>query len=435
MIVIALDGVPFSFLSKIKEMGIAPFLTSLHEEGKITPMSTTLPPVSSVAWASFLTGENPGIHGITGFVDRKPDGYDPFVPTAENLLVPTIYQHLSRLGLRVCSLGVPATFPPAPVNGMIVSGFLAPNLERAVYPPEELEKLKSFDYRLDIDAWSARKSHDSLIDELPKSLTSRLNAARHYLDRERWDLFVLHVLETDRLHHFLWREMNSGERSAVDLFAVIYRAIDRFISDLFDSMDEDSAIIILSDHGFTELKKDLYLNHWLISNGYLTLSEPNATNLNAVESDSKAFSMAPGRIYLHLKDRSPKGKLLEGSEAEGVRKELTSSLPEIRDPETGSSVIERVADMRNEWDSADFDGSPVQLPDLIAVPKHGYEIKGELNAPELFGYNRFSGMHSYGDAMIYLNGDRVNGLDITDLPDIICDLLDVKSMKSKAVLS
>ncbi|MCH7495319.1 MAG: alkaline phosphatase family protein, partial [Candidatus Marinimicrobia bacterium] len=72
MIVIGLDGVPFSFLPKIKEMGIAPFLTSLHEEGEISSMSTTLPPVSSVAWASFLTGENPGIHGITGFVDRKP---------------------------------------------------------------------------------------------------------------------------------------------------------------------------------------------------------------------------------------------------------------------------------------------------------------------------------------------------------------------------
>ena len=426
---------PFSFLPKIKELGIAPFLTSLHKEGKIASMSTTLPPVSSVAWASFLTGENPGVHGITGFVDRKPDGYDPFVPTAKNLLVPTIYQHLSRLGLRVCSLGVPATFPPAPINGTIVSGFLAPNLERAVYPPEELEKLKSFDYRLDIDAWSARKSHDSLSEQLPKSLTSRLNAAKHYLARERWDLFVLHLLETDRLHHFLWREMNSGEQSAVDLFAVIYRAIDKFISEVFDSIDEDSAIIILSDHGFTELKKDVYLNRWLITDGYLTLSEPNATNLNAVGSESKAFSMAPGRIYLHLKDKSPKGKLVEWSEAQGVREELTSSLLGIQDPETGSPVNERVVDMRSEWVSADFDRSPVQLPDLIAVPKQGYEIKGELNAPELFGLDRFSGMHSYGDALIYLNGDPVNGIDITDLPAIICDLLNVKSMNTKAVLS
>ena len=435
MIVIGLDGMPFSFLPKIKEMGIAPFLTSLYEEGEIASMTTTLPPVSSVAWASFLTGENPGIHGITGFVDRKPSGYDPFVPTAENLLVPTIYQHLSRLGLRVCSLGVPSTFPPAPINGTIVSGFLAPNLERAVYPPEEVEKLKSFGYRLDIDAWSARKSRDSLFEQLPNSLTSRLNAARHYLARERWDLFVLHVLETDRLHHFLWREMNSGERSAVDLFAVIYRTVDKFMSEVFDSVDEDSAIIILSDHGFTELTKDFYLNRWMINNGFLTLSESNAKNLNAMGSDSKAFSMAPGRIYIHLKDKSPKGKVPEGSEAKGLRKELTSALPGILDPETGLSVIERVADMRSEWDSADFDRSPVQLPDLIAVPVQGYEIKGELNAPELFGLDRFSGMHSYGDAMIYLNGDQVNDIDITDLPNIICDLLNVKSLNTKAVLS
>ncbi len=118
-----------------------------------------------------------------------------------------------------------------------------------------------------------------------------------------------------------------------------------------------------------------------------------------------------------------------------MRKELTSSLLGIQDPETGSPVIERVVDMRSEWVSADFDRSPVQLPDLIAVPKQGYEIKGELNAPELFGFDRFSGMHSYGDALIYLNGDPVNSIDITDLPAIICDLLNVKSMNTKAVLS
>ena len=201
VIVVALDGVPFSFFPALKEMNLSPVLSSLHQLNKIHSMTTTLPPVSSVAWASFLTGVNPGVHGITGFVDRRLDGYSPFVPTAEDLQVSTIYQHLSRIGLRVCSIGVPATFPPAPINGILVSGFLAPNLERSVYPKEEIETLKSFDYRLDIDAWSARRSDDSLIAQLPKALSARINTASHYLNKENWDLFVFHILETDRLHH------------------------------------------------------------------------------------------------------------------------------------------------------------------------------------------------------------------------------------------
>jgi len=222
IIVIALDGVPYSFFPTIKELSLAPHLYSLYEENKIQPIETTLPPVSSVAWASFLTGVNPGVHGITGFVDRVPGSYEPFVPTAENFKVPTIYQHLSRMGLRVCSLGVPATFPPSPINGVLVSGFLAPNLERSTYPPEEFEVLKSFGYQLDIDAWSARESASSLFEQLPKTLTARLNAARHYLAMENWDLFVLHLIETDRLHHFIWRQLARREEPAVNLFRIIY---------------------------------------------------------------------------------------------------------------------------------------------------------------------------------------------------------------------
>ena len=138
VIVIALDGVPYSFFPAIGEMNLSPILSSLHKTNKIQTMTTTLPPVSSVAWASFLTGVNPGVHGITGFVDRRQEGYAPFVPTAEEIQVSTIYQHLSRIGLRVCSIGVPATFPPVPINGILVSGFLAPNVERCVYPIEEI---------------------------------------------------------------------------------------------------------------------------------------------------------------------------------------------------------------------------------------------------------------------------------------------------------
>ena len=143
VVVIAIDGLPFSFFPKIDKLDLSPFLADLYQKKLLHPMTTTLPPVSSVAWASFLTGVSPGEHGITGFVDREPDGYAPYVPTASNLNVTTLYQHLSRNGHRVCSLGIPATFPPEPINGVIVSGFLAPSLKRAVYPKEEYTYLKS----------------------------------------------------------------------------------------------------------------------------------------------------------------------------------------------------------------------------------------------------------------------------------------------------
>ena len=436
MVVIAIDGLPFSFFSKIDKLDLSPFLADLYRKKMIHPMTTTLPPVSSVAWASFLTGVSPGEHGITGFVDRVVNGYAPFVPTASNLNAATLYQHLSQYGLRICSLGVPATFPPEPVNGVIVSGFLAPSLERAVYPNEEYNYLKSIDYKIDIDAWSARKSDLSLIEQLPKTLSARLKAARYYLTREPWDLFVLHILETDRLHHFLWRQMEEEESSAIDLFTTIYKMINDFLVEISKPISSDASFIILSDHGFSRLNKDVYLNRWLEDEGYLLLSDPNATNLGGMNKSSKAFSMAPGRIYLHLKGDTPEGKVKMGSEADQLRKKISESLSNLRDPETGENVLERVVDMRQEWNTADFNRSKVQLPDLIAIPFPGYELKGDLLAKELYGTDRFSGMHAYGDAFVYLDGDSdPNEYDITQLSSIICSKLGISDLVQRGNLA
>ena len=436
VIVIALDGLPYSFFPAIGEMNLSPILSSLYQTNEIYPMTTTLPPLSSVAWASFLTGVNPGVHGLTGFVDRKPGGYEPFVPTAEDLQVSTIYQHLSRIGLRVCSIGVPATFPPVPINGILVSGFLAPDIERSVYPLEEVETLKSFDYKLDIDAWSARESDESLIAQLPKTLSARITAANHYLNKENWDLFVFHILETDRLHHFMWRQMNDKESKTLDLFSSVYGQIDSFLQKLMGRLSEETALMILSDHGFTELKKDFYLNRWLMEAGYLSLSDHHATNLTGIAPGSEAFSMATGRIYLHLKGKAPHGTVSNDHIAEALRKEISQSLENVRDPETGSKVIQKVVDMREEWDLAEFDNSSLQLPDLIAIPSPGYELKGDLSGNRLFGTDRFSGTHSYGDAFVYLNGEREEeNLDITDMPGKICSFLGVQQMKKEPNLT
>jgi len=151
-----------------------------------------------------------------------------------------------------------------------------------------------------------------------------------------------------------------------------------------------------------------------------------------MDNSSKAFSMAPGRIYLHLKGDSPEGNVEKGIEADNLRKNISESLLNLLDLESGAKVIERVVDMREEWNSVEFVKSKVQLPDLVAIPAPGYELKGELSANEMYGNDRFSGMHAYGDAFIYLDGDSVsNEFDITQLSSIICSYLGVSDLVHK----
>ncbi|MCX7598988.1 MAG: alkaline phosphatase family protein, partial [Armatimonadetes bacterium] len=104
VVVIGLDGVPCSFLRAQIAAGNLPNLARLAAEGELREAVSVHPPVSSVAWASFLTARNPGKHGIFGFVDRRPLSFDLYIPTASDLKAQTIWEILSRQGRRVCSI-------------------------------------------------------------------------------------------------------------------------------------------------------------------------------------------------------------------------------------------------------------------------------------------------------------------------------------------
>ena len=109
VVVLGLDGVPYSYVRELFAAGELPNLRAIVAEGALAQMDTTLPNVSSVAWASFMTGQNPGKHNIYGFVDRKPGELKVFLPPARNLRSPALWETLSRAGKRVFAMTVPVT--------------------------------------------------------------------------------------------------------------------------------------------------------------------------------------------------------------------------------------------------------------------------------------------------------------------------------------
>jgi predicted AlkP superfamily phosphohydrolase/phosphomutase len=132
--VIALDGTPYTFARAMMTDGAMPNFARLLREGSLVRMHSSYPDVSGVAWSSFMTGNNPGKHGIFGFIDRRPGSYQTYIPTAQNLQGETLWELLGRHGRRVCAIGVPNSYPPRPVNGVLVGCFLSPSVEKAAYP-------------------------------------------------------------------------------------------------------------------------------------------------------------------------------------------------------------------------------------------------------------------------------------------------------------
>jgi len=213
-----------------------------------------------------------------------------FIPTSRHILAKTWVDDFSEQGKRVCSIGVPATFPPKEVNGVLISGFLAPSLKGATYPPYLEKELAQAGYVIDIDAWQARVDRESFLDELFNAFDKCCETMFRFLGQESWDLFVAHIMDTDRLHHFLWSYFEENDETYAPWFYRFYDRVDKMIGDLVDRVPKDAALFVLSDHGFCTLKKEVHVNHWLKQSGYLELATPQPKALLDLAPTTRAYS-------------------------------------------------------------------------------------------------------------------------------------------------
>lgn len=399
VVVLGLDGTPCSFLEKEMEAGTLPHLAALRSRGKFAQMETEIPAISSVAWASFMTGVNPGAHGIFGFTDRLPGTYELCFPNYSSLKAEPVWDRIGREGGRCCVLNVPSTYPARPVNGVLVSGFVAPNLERAVYPSEAYEYLSRSGYRIDVDAARARESLDLLVEDLHLTLEKRREAMLHFHGQESWNFFMSVFTGTDRLHHFLWRHYENNDPVYREEFLRYYRRLDEIIGEFVSMLPEETALLMLSDHGFCGIRKEIFLNSLLGSVGLLAFRDGEPKTIADIDPDStRAYCLDPGRIYLNRRGREP-GGIVEAGEAENLMGEIGEILLDLKDPQSGEPVIDRV-----EIASGIYSGQHVESgPDLIAVPNRGYDLKGRMSGQVFAEAGLLSGMHTHDDAFVFID--------------------------------
>lgn len=404
VVVVGLDGVPFSFLRAQIEAGNLPTLARLAAEGELREAVSVHPPVSSVAWASFLTARNPGKHGIFGFIDRRPLTFDLYIPTASDLKAQTIWEILSRQGRRICSINVPLTYPPQPVNGIIVGDFLAPSLEGATYPADLAPKLAAEGYMLDADPLLAHEDLDGFVDELFRVLAARVSAALKLLRSELWDVFMVHIMETDRINHFLWRHFDERHPTYRQRFLDFYRAVDSAVGQIAQAAGDDAVLLVLSDHGFCTARKAIFLNSWLAEIGWQGLdarsSRPSLSDLTA---ESRAYCLDPSRLYLRVAGREPGGFIQLGADYEKTREALADALLSLRDPDNGTPVVRAVYRREELYRGVCFD----MAPDLVAEGNEGYDLRGRFGMPKVFDPNQpQTGTHQFRDAFWLLRGAK-----------------------------
>jgi len=394
-------------------------------------METVQPPVSPVAWTSFLTGVGPGAHGIFGFTDLKPGMISTRLPSFDDVRSPAIW--LQRPDLRSIVVNVPFTYPARPLNGILVAGFTAPLLDRAVYPPELLPWLNAKNYQVDADIERGRGNRRVLLEELFRLLSLHGDVMASLVDTRPWDLFIGVITGTDRLNHFFFDAADDPSHPFHRDFVDYYRAVDTFVGKFREKIGPDTQLVILSDHGFTRLKTQVYVNHILRVKGWLRFRGDAPASLDDVHPASVAFAMDANRVYLNSRDRFREGAVSQAEKIE-VRTRLQRELRDltlgdagVTDPEGIDGPGDRLFDEVYTRELI-YDGDCLHLaPDLVLVPRRGYDLKGQVNVTAPSARDVFTGMHTYDDAFLIVDepalADRFPRPKITDVAGLVLELL------------
>jgi len=237
----------------------------------------------------------------------------------------------------------------------------------------------------------------------------------NYIRADDWDLFFGVYMTTDRVNHFLFEdyERDGPDREA---FLDFYRTLDGYIGEIRAALPEDVTLVVASDHGFTTLDYEVDCNAWLAEQGWLSYrDEPE--ELADIADETRAYSLSPGRFYLNLAGREPRGSVPE-DEYEQTRRELAAGLESMAGPD-GRPVVDRVV-TREEAFRGDHTGI---APDLVAIPTDGFDLKAGFDgADEVFSTGPRTGMHTFDDACLFVDSERAT-IDDADLYDIAPTLL------------
>lgn len=285
VLIIGLDGATFDVLNPLVEQGRMPRLGELLDRGASGILHSTVPPITPAAWTTFLTGKNPGAHGIIDFERYDVTTNTLRLNSTRRLAhVRSLWQILGDQGLRIGSINVPMTYPPEPVNGFLISGFETPGPHSDfVYPPEIKERiLKQWPDPTLRTKWRRGRFgvDDRLFQEnvayMANSFHQGAEMTQVLGDEHGWDVLMVVLKLIDNLQHKTWKHLDprwaDREPRRRDIARWGFEEADRALGRMLDyAREKDAHVLVVSDHGHGSLEGKVQPNLLLKRWGYLRL--------------------------------------------------------------------------------------------------------------------------------------------------------------------
>lgn len=334
-----------------------PNFKRLLEGGPWGTLVSIVPPITIPAWSCMMTSQDPGMLGFYGFRNRKSHAYEElYVVNSSAVKAKTVWNHLSRNRLRSILVGIPQTYPPKPLNGVMVSGFLTPDRDSLfTHPPElaqEIDQMAGGEYIIDVKDFRT-DAKEALLEQIYTMTERRFGLFRHLLTTEDYDFAMMVEMGPDRIHHAFWRFCDRDHRlyekgnEFEDVIRRYYLYLDGEVGRLLDGLDGHTSVMIVSDHGAKTMQGGICINEYLMKEGLLALdetpSEPTPLSPSMIDwSGTKVWGEGGyyARIFLNVEGREPEG-IIRPAELESFRSELAAKLEALED-EKGNKIGTRV---------------------------------------------------------------------------------------------
>jgi predicted AlkP superfamily phosphohydrolase/phosphomutase len=439
VLVIGIDGGTYTILDPFIEQGKLPNIQKVMNSGFRSVLLSTVPPVSAPAWTSFITGKNPGKHSVLQFYDVGPvpraEGQtdevelrpgDFAIVNAKSIRARTLWQIISEAGRRLVVINVPMTYPPVPVNGIMITGLLTPpGSTNFTYPPDLAASLA--DYEIDLPPEERDFGFPDkrwLIERQRKILEKRWETSIRLMKETDWDFFMVVFTGTDRLQHRFWRYLDStGSNFPTDpeeyrgLLEEYYARLDWMVGDFVRQAGEDAYVIILSDHGFGPMPQKKINTHLLLREmegtdqvGGRNWATILRSFLNDIGLDAQRRQKYLGRVMPRawLKKAEQVGLehvwsvsrariitlhtniggiwinqegVVEGSRHyEAVRDQLITNLLSLQDPSDGARVVTKVFKKEEIYTGEALPS----IPDIVFILNSGYRLSGGAAGSDSF---------------------------------------------------
>jgi predicted AlkP superfamily phosphohydrolase/phosphomutase len=320
-----------------------PNIRALIESSTHGRLESAIPPITVPAWASMMTSKDPGRLGFYGFRNRTDRSYSKMgIVNSQMVREAAVWDIVSRAGGKVVVMGVPPAYPPKPVNGVAVGCFLTPSTEGTyTYPANIKWEIADTvgEYLVDVPDFRTEEK-DRLLNDIYRMTERRFALARHFLETRDWDFFMLVEMGTDRIHHGFWHFMDPehpkyepGRFS--EAIRAYYKTVDGEVGSLLRRIDDDTAVLVVSDHGAKRMDGGVCINEWLIREGLLTIKAkpPGKVPLEECEVDwEKTVAWASGgyysRVFLNVAGREPNGVVTDYQATLQDLKERIEAIPD-----------------------------------------------------------------------------------------------------------